>query len=187
MAKVRYKNAAHHPATYYGQLASLMINRSSNWLGYKEPMPTAAAVVKFKKHELVRLSYMLTDLGQAEFLKPFLLNLALKANNPSDRALVSRLSANLGQPAIAVRTAKISFRNGTFLAKTGYPIITKLPSTKVEPALIYAVARRESEFNPTAISSASARGLMQLLLRTARKVAKMLRVYYRPELLFNSQ
>ena len=42
----------------------------------------------------------------------------------------------------------------------------------LEPAFVYALVRRESRFMPKAISSARARGLMQVMPATARKVAR---------------
>lgn len=42
----------------------------------------------------------------------------------------------------------------------------------LDPAFVYALIRRESRFMPKAISSAKARGLMQVLPSTARKVAR---------------
>ena len=44
----------------------------------------------------------------------------------------------------------------------------------VDPRLLLAIMREESRFNPRARSSAAARGLMQLLLSTARQVAERL-------------
>ncbi len=44
-------------------------------------------------------------------------------------------------------------------------------ASKIEPALAMSIARQETELNQRAISPAGARGLMQLMPRTAKKVA----------------
>jgi soluble lytic murein transglycosylase len=43
---------------------------------------------------------------------------------------------------------------------------------RVEKAMVYAITRQESAFDPSAQSSAGARGLMQLMPDTARRTAK---------------
>ena len=53
----------------------------------------------------------------------------------------------------------------------------------VEPALVYAVMREESAFDADAVSSANAYGLMQLIVPTARNVARAARLPYGPEAL----
>ncbi len=179
-----YSEAARYPATYYGQLAVQALGPKGRWRLPKEPVPTVATKLHFDKRELVRLSHMLHALKQPDHLRPFILYLAKTADSPPKRKLVARLAEDLKQPDLAVRTAKISLRAGTLLARTGYPVLATLPPMKIEAALAHAVARQESEFDPRAISSASARGLMQLLPRTARKVAKSLGLRYRKSRLF---
>jgi soluble lytic murein transglycosylase len=49
-------------------------------------------------------------------------------------------------------------------------------SNQLDPFLVAALVRQESEFNPAAISRASAVGLMQLLPSTGRKMARELRL-----------
>ena len=43
---------------------------------------------------------------------------------------------------------------------------------RIEKAMVYAITRQESTFNPAAQSSAGARGLMQLMPDTAKRTAK---------------
>ncbi len=51
-------------------------------------------------------------------------------------------------------------------------------SNQLDPFLVAALVRQESEFNPVAISRANAVGLMQLLPSTGKKMARELRLRY---------
>lgn len=53
----------------------------------------------------------------------------------------------------------------------------------LDPLLLAALIRQESEFNPRAVSSAQAYGLMQVVPATGRRLARILRLRYRPSLL----
>ncbi len=50
----------------------------------------------------------------------------------------------------------------------------------VDPALVYAVMREESVFDPSAVSAASAYGLMQLIVPTAKHAARGTHLPYSP-------
>ena len=180
-----YQAAARYPSTYYGQLAIEALGKKARWRMPQEPRSVSKVVQAFNERELVRLSHMLVSFDQEEHLYPLILHLSRSAENPTDSLLAARLGHELGQSALAVRASKEALRKGTLLPKTGYPILSGLRPMPIEPALAHAVARQESEFNPTAVSSAAARGLMQLLPRTARTVAKSLRLRYRKERLFD--
>jgi soluble lytic murein transglycosylase len=71
---------------------------------------------------------------------------------------------------------KTAVQRGFPLDRPAYPTIG-VPSfspvgDRVEPAMVLAIARQESAFNPKAVSSAGARGLMQLMPATAARTAK---------------
>lgn len=65
-------------------------------------------------------------------------------------------------------------RDGTprDLALHPMPALMPLGGYRTDPALLYALARQESNFRPAAVSAAGARGLMQLLPSTAAYVAQ---------------
>jgi soluble lytic murein transglycosylase len=52
---------------------------------------------------------------------------------------------------------------------------------KIDPAVIYAIARQESQFNDSVVSSANAKGLMQVIPSTARAIAKKFGLHWNPK------
>lgn len=62
-------------------------------------------------------------------------------------------------------------------------IFEKVREKNIDPYLIYAIIRRESEFNEKAISPKGARGLMQVLPQTFKKIEKY--KDFDPDSLFN--
>jgi len=54
----------------------------------------------------------------------------------------------------------------------------------LDPYLVASLIRQESEFNPAAVSRANAVGLMQLLPRTGKLVARQEKLHYNPSQLF---
>jgi soluble lytic murein transglycosylase len=58
-------------------------------------------------------------------------------------------------------------------------LVAKASAESLDPALVAALILQESTFDPTALSRAGARGLMQVIPATGRKLARDMRVPYR--------
>ncbi len=94
--------------------------------------------------------------------------------------------AGLADRAIGAANLTTSLHDFTRRYPTPHrePLAAAARQWNVDEALLFAIIRQESRFNPTARSRAGATGLMQLMPATARWVAKQIPVAsYRPALL----
>jgi soluble lytic murein transglycosylase len=94
-----------------------------------------------------------------------------------------------GYPEIAVRLAKSMSYVGVPMLQFTHPVIALPryvgPGEAPDPALVLGLIRQETEFDAYAVSSAGARGLMQMMLASARVAAKQAGLPYRPEALLS--
>jgi len=178
-----YRKAARHAETFYGQLAIEALGESlASHLG-SAPQPTPADQTRFQADERVRVIRLLDQAGFADMAPPFVLALNDQAATPGFRALVGRFLAGTGRPDLAVSFARKAALDGTSLLETGYPLprsvldgVRARVSSGPQPdaPLMLGLIRQESNFNAEAVSRAGARGLMQLMPRTAQRVAASL-------------
>lgn len=174
MAKAQdwYRTAAKGITSFYGQLAAAHLDDGTQLQLAGTPKPTAKEKALFDKRELVRVVRKLTALGEGERTRLFLTKLMELSTRPAEYQLVAALGMEIDRKDFAVAVAKEARTRGTEMIDFLYPVI-KLPAGKnPEPALVLGIIRQESAFDVAAVSSAGARGLMQLLPGTAKGVAK---------------
>jgi soluble lytic murein transglycosylase len=185
-ARARFEEAAAFPVTFYGQMAALalgengaQISQRINTLAVPRPSPNEARA--FAGRELTRLVALLGEMGEARRARVFLLRLEDTAPSNAERLLVARLATAIGRPDFAVWVARRGGVQGAMLVEDGWPRPFPAPEGLAEPAVVFAIARQESNFELEAVSSANARGLMQLLPATAAAVARRQNIAHRPE------
>jgi len=173
-----YLKAAQHGTTFYGQLAGRRLSLDIAIETAAAPTPDAAARAAFEGREIVQAVRLLGELGETELHERFLFRLKALAEDGEDFVLFTGLARRQGRPDIAVRMAKEARNAGVILFDDLFPT-RRLPQTKSpEAALVLAVIRQESAFYGGAISGAGARGLMQIMPATARRVARQIKVRY---------
>ena len=179
-ARTHFAAAAALPTAFYGQLGALALGESAPQLAARiaavpTPQPSAEAADAFLGKELAQAVLTLADLGDTDRARVFLLRLEETAADPAEQVLTARLAKTIGRPDNAVWVARRAGIDGVTMLAEGYPMPYPLPEdAPVEPAFVYAISRQESNFDPGAVSSANARGLMQLLPSTATLVARQL-------------
>ncbi|WP_458096595.1 transglycosylase SLT domain-containing protein [Roseomonas sp. WA12] len=184
-AKVKFHEAALLGTAYYGQLGALALGEDEARLSARiraiaPPQPDAEMQRLFMGRELAAAATALADLGDARRARIFLLRMEELSPDAADRVLIARLGVQLGRPDFAVWIARRAGADGVMLLPEGWPTPYPAPQGVLEPAVVNAIARQESNFDPEAVSPANARGLMQLLPATAAGVARKLGLPHQP-------
>lgn len=178
LAATQFTAAANFPTTFYGQMAIVRGGLSRDLQPPGSPVPNATDKAAFDAREGVRAIRILNALGETAAMRRFFLTLDDQMPDAASHALLADLAREMEAPGLGVRTAKAGLSRGLIAGDAAFPL-PALPraardTRSIEPAMVLAITRQETEFDPSAVSSAGARGLMQLLPSTAAAVARKL-------------
>ncbi len=181
-ARQAFAVAAQYHMTYYGQLARYRLGDTE--VEMRSLPVTGGSEPQFNSRELVIGVKLLAANGQAKMAETLLGRLLYQLTDPGEMLLAARLAQTINAHQLAILMADIANRKGVALDVFNYPrdgIPRGARLADIDLAAIYAVARQESRFDVDAISSAGARGLMQLMPATAEETARRLGVNYSPD------
>jgi soluble lytic murein transglycosylase len=192
-ARARWRTvAAEYPMTYYGVLAAERLGE----LPWAPPIvPDTFAEIEGLTKAMSRVDH-LEELGMDSEARAELEMLADSADSSAERLLTTAyLMREHGLVArgvqLGLRAIRASPSADARAYRLVYPIVHReaiiLESRRrnLDPALVAAIIRQESGFNPRATSSAGARGLMQMMPSVGRAVARSIDVpEWRSDLLY---
>ncbi len=177
-ARAAYQLGARYQTSFYGQLAAEQINAPMDpALMGKEIYPDWRQA-DFLGSSVLKAALLFKAAGNQRLATRFFLQLG-EGLDDTGRGQLADLALSLPDPHSALMIAKQAARRGVVLARAYYPLhpLARVP-LPVAPELALSIARRESEFDQNAASGVGARGLMQLMPRTAKVMSKLLKVKY---------
>ncbi len=168
-ANTFYRRAASYGSTYYGQVA-----RRALGLGDALALPAAEAKGD-ERVEAIRVIELLYAAGAHDAATALAIDAANALTDDAQGAALATVIANQQDAHLALTIGKLMSQRGLASDALAFPTFGIPPYEALQnsaPAsVVYSVARQESAFQPSVVSKAGAKGLMQMIDSTARRTA----------------
>ena len=170
--------AAAGPDQFYGQLALERLGRTT-------PVPTTDAPVTpaersaFAARPIAQALRYLGMIGDRDDQTLFVRAIAEQLETDRERAVAADFGRLIGRLDMGVWAAREARAKGSnFYTRAAFPTVQIPPAYTRHWSLAHGIMRQESSFERSAVSSAGARGMMQLMPGTAQQAASRLGVSY---------
>lgn len=171
-AQTAYERGARYQTSFYGQMAAERAGVAPDpRLAGTEQFPDFRQS-PFAQSSVLRAALVLHSAGEDWLTERFMTHLAESLTRDEIGSLIE-VALAIEEPHVAVMIGKRAAQAGHELHKGYYAVMPELANlrTPVASELVLSIGRRESEFDPRVISHAGARGLLQLMPRTAQAMA----------------
>lgn len=171
-ARAAYEAAAAHFDYFYGQLATERLGRPMAVKRLAAPAISPDKAARLRADPLVKAAFALGQIDDRQRQAIFLRAIADRAETLEEQAMVAGLAGPMGRQDLGVFAGKAARADGELaLLDAAFPTLQLPASLDPRWTMIHAITRQESQFDRTIVSSANAKGLMQLLPSTAAEQA----------------
>ncbi len=185
-ARAHYEAAARYSTAYYGQIARAR-------LGHKDIVlrPPPARHDTTARLELARAIDLLYAIDERDLIAGALADLGERSSDTAGLAALGEVASRHKDARAMLLLGKGALGRGLPFDHYAFPTVGvpeyRAIGPAIEQAVVYAIARQESTFNPRTVSSARAMGLMQVTPEAGRYVAKKFGAAYDEKRLLSDQ
>lgn len=168
-AQAFYARAAEHPVAYYGQLARARLGLND--------LPVRRTIAAPLAHlPGFKAATLLYDIEAPDLAGQMLIDLSQRLHDTAALEAIADMARQRADAKTLLTIGKIALQRGFPLDEAAFPTfgVPEFPTVgdPMERAIVHAIARQESAFDPAAVSHAGALGLMQMMPATARETAR---------------